>query len=250
MRLFLIIPIFLLISTLSGYSQDRLSGRVYENKTKVLLGNIKVVDLKTHITTETDSNGKFTIKTSIGNFITFSGFAYVSDTVYVANLKYLEVYLMPKQNMLDEVKIQNVQTRTGKLSAAPITGALGSREVLYQTDKENNLKGGVKLMVFDSNSDAKKKKRDGNIAENEEKQQVVYNTFLPKNLQNYLPLKGVEMDNFIILYTPDVATYFNPGFNLTSYLNICYKKFMQIPVDQRTSQTAFKLGTKTDSTKN
>jgi hypothetical protein len=245
-----ILSFFLVISILKVYSQDKLNGRVYEDKTKVLLGNVKIEDLKSHITAITDSTGKFSIKASTGDFLTFTGFAYITDTVYVANLKYLEVYLKPKQNMLDEVKIQNVQTRTGKLSAVPITGVLGSRKILYQTDEYGNQKGGVKLMVFDSNGDAKKKKRDGDIADNEEKQLVIYNTFQPKNLQNYLPLKGVEMDNFIILYTPDVATYYDASFNLTSYLNISYKKFLLIPANQRTSTTAFKLVTKPDTLKN
>ena len=172
MNRLLILSFFLLISTIKVYGQDKLNGRVYEDKTKVLLGNIKIEDLKSHTSATADSTGKFSIKVSIGDFLTFSGFAYVTDTVYVANLKYLEVYLKPKQNMLDEVKIQNVQTRTGKLSAAPITGVLGSRKILYQTDEYGNQKGGVKLMVFDSNGDAKKKKRDGDIADNEEKQLV------------------------------------------------------------------------------
>lgn len=230
-------------------AQDILKGRIFEEKTTVGLSGTKIEDLKTHATSVADSAGRFSIKTSIGDFVIFSGFAYQTDTVYVSNFKFLVVYLKARQNMLNEVKVQNVQTKTGKLSAAPITGAFGSKDVLFQTNAKNEYVGGVKVRIFDSNSEDKKRRKDAKITETEEKQLEVFKVFQAKNLKSFVPLNGVEMDNFIILYTPDVATYYEPGFNLTAYLNASYQKFMELPADQRQSETAFRLVTKPDTSK-
>lgn len=247
------ILIFLLIAVIfyanKGNAQDILKGRAYEEKTTVGLSGIKIEDLKTHTTVLADTAGRFAIRVNIGDFLRFSGFAYQPDTVYVANFKYLVVYLKAKQTMLNEVKVQNVQTKTGKLSADPIKGAFGSKDVLYQTNAKNEYTGGVKVKIFDSDANARRKRRDAQISDNEEKQLEIFKVFQAKNLTNYLPIKGIEMDNFIILYTPDIQTYFEPGFNLTSYLNINYKKFLELPADQRQSETAFRLVTKPDTTK-
>jgi hypothetical protein len=248
-RLVFISIFFLFVFSTISRAQDKLTGRVFEIKTRVALGGIKVEDLKSHFTAAADTAGRFVIKVAIGDFISFSGISYQPDTVYVANLKFLEVFLKPKVNMLDEVKVQSVETRTGKLSAAPITGVLNSGTVLYQTDANRDNRGGVKINIFDADGD-KKKKRDSRIEQQEERQATISKVFESKNLQNYLPLKGVEMDNFIILYTPTVDTYFEPGFNLTSYLNISYQQFLKIPADQRQSETAFRLTFKSDTTKN
>src|SRR5258708_16111179 len=88
-----------------SYAQDKLSGRVIENKTNVALGGIKIENLKNHNGSVSDSTGRFSIKANIGDYIAFSGFAYHGDTVYVTNLKYLEVHLDLKQNVLNEVRV-------------------------------------------------------------------------------------------------------------------------------------------------
>ena len=96
-------------------------------------------------------------------------------------------------------------------------------------------------MLFDSHSDEKKRIRDGQIAADEQKKEEIAAIFSPRNLQAYLPIKGQEMDNFIILYIPDVKTYTNIGFNLAAYLNFSYKDFMKIPQQKRRSKDFLKL---------
>lgn len=247
-RLILVSIFFLFVFNTATNAQDKLAGRVYEIKTKVALGGIKIEDLKSHYTTVADTAGRFSIKAAIGDFMSFSGISYQTDTVYVTNFKFLEVLLKPKVNMLNEVKVQSVETRTGKLSAAPITGVLNSKTVLYQTDANRDNNGGVKINLFDSDGE-KKKKRDNRIQLQEERQATVSSVFQAKNIHNYLPLAGVELDNFLILYTPTVEIYFEPGFNITSYLNTSYQEFLKIPADERQSATAFRLTLPTDTTK-
>lgn len=232
----------------AAWCQGKFSGRVYENKTRVYLAGIAVEDLKSHVKTKSDSTGRFSITTSIGDYICFSGFAYRPDTVYITDLRFREIFLDPKQNMLSEVKVTTQQVKTGSLSAAPLSGPLNSKTVLYQVDQNHDNNGGIKIKIFDSDNN-KKKQRDAKIEDNDRKQQNIYNVFQPKNLQIYVPVKGVEMDNFIILYTPDVATYYSRDFSLVSYLNTSYQKFLEIPADERQSPTAFRLTLKTDTSK-
>ena len=232
----------------AALSQDKFSGRVYENKTRVYLAGITIEDLKSHVKTMSDSTGRFSIKTSIGNYVCFSGFGYRADTIYIADLRFREIFLDPKQNMLSEVKVTTQQVKTGSLSAAPLSGPLNSKTVLYQVDQNHDNNGGIKIKLFDSDNN-KKKQRDAKIADADRKQQNIYNVFQPRNLAIYVPIKGVEMDNFIILYTPDVTTYYSSDFSLVAYLNTCYQKFLEIPAEERQSATAFRLTLKTDTAK-
>jgi hypothetical protein len=243
-RLLLFLILGLFIVNIS-YAQDKISGRIFEHKTTVALFGIKVENLKTHNTAVSDSTGRFSISANVGDYISFSGFAYQIDTVYIASLKYLEVSLEPKQNMLKEVKVMNTETKLGNLTAPPPPAPLGGQTVRYQTDGAGNETGGLKIMLFDSNSNEKKKERDHKIAADEDKHLEIYNIFKPKNLKNYVPITDTtEMDNFIILYTPDIATYYSSEFNLTVYLNDCYQKFLDIPEADRRSPTYLRLVTK------
>lgn len=244
MARFILILILSFLTLNIAYAQDKLTGRVFENKTKIPLGNIKIENLKTHNTAVTDSTGRFSVVAHTGDYLTFSGFAYQADTVYLTSLKYEDVFLQPAQTMLQEVKVVNTDIKTGSLKAPVLPGVFNSNSVRYQTDGNGNYIGGVKFMLWEQGNE-KRKKRDHNIAVNEEKELAVYNVFRPQNIKNYVPIKNdTEMDNFIILYTPDVDTYYDSGFNLTAYLNDCYQKFLKFPVEQRQSKTFLQLDKK------
>ncbi len=140
--------------------------------------------------------------------------------------------------MLNEVKITTPEINTGSL-AAPVARIFGANALQYQTDENGDYRGGIKIMLFDYND--KNKKKYAKIKANDEKQQQIYDVFKAQNLKNYLPITGQEMENFIILYTPDVKTYYSPDFILTVYLNTCYQKFLDIPVEDRQSKTYLQL---------
>ncbi len=73
---------FLLLFLLCGFlfiqlshAQDKLTGRVFENKTLVPLSGIKVENLISGNTAISDSTGNFSIKAAVGDYISFSGFS-------------------------------------------------------------------------------------------------------------------------------------------------------------------------------
>jgi len=228
------------------YAQGSLTGHIYENKTKIPLAGITIENLKSHFTSLSDKNGVFSIRAHIGDLVTFSGLSYKTDTLYVKDLNFIEIFLDLKGNMLNEVKVTNQETRIGSLKAAPTLSPFGGQTLVYQTDESGNYTGGVTLNMFDSKSAANKKKRDARIAKDEDTRLKISRVFDAQNLQNYLPIKDQEMTNFIILYTPDVETFTNPEFNLTVYLNFSYKEFQKIPVEKRQSKEFLQLMNKTN----
>jgi hypothetical protein len=229
-----------------SYAQGNLTGRVYENKTHVPIAGITIKNLKSNFTTLSDQKGGFSIRAHIGDLITFSGFSYQPDTLYVKDLNYTEILLDLHQNMLKEVQVTTPDTKLGNLTAPPTLAPFGGQTLVYQTDDAGNYTGGVSLRLFDSHKAAKKKKKDAQIAKDDEINQQIAKTFSAENLQNYLPIRGQELDNFRILYLPDIDLFTDKSFNLTVYLNICYKSFLQIPAEKRQSKEFLSLNNKSN----
>lgn len=100
------------------------------------------------------------------------------------------------------------------------------------------------MNLFDSHSNAKKRQKDIQLGKDEELKRQIAREFSPENLKDYIPLKGQEMINFIIMYTPTVDTYTSPEFNFTMYVDSTYKEFMKIPKERRESKDLTDLNAK------
>ena len=111
--------------------------------------------------------------------------------------------------------------------------------MLYQTDSSGTPIGGIKMNIADGGETPKQ--HETKVARSEALKGQISKVFNAENLKKYLPISGQEMENFIILYTPDVNTYFAPTFNLVAYLNASYEEFNKIPADQRQSKSLTQL---------
>ncbi len=236
---------FLFLILLSGaittaYAQNQLTGRVYENKTKVFLQGVRVENLKSHAMTITGPDGSFAIRAAVGDLVRFTNSNYKPDTLYVADLKYIQVFLDPRVNQLQEVKVTNQQIKKNDgFSTQKQPGVLGSQTVLYQTDTSGRPIGGIKMNIADGGMTPKQ--HEAKLSRNEAQKEQIRKVFNAENLKKYLPISGQEMENFIILYMPDVNTYFDPAFNLVAYLNVSFQEFNKIPVEQRQSKALTQL---------
>ena len=226
------------------YAQDKFGGLIFENHTRIPLGGIVVENLKSHEKTVSDANGSFVIGAKVSDLLLFSGAAYQNDTLYIANLNYLYVFLTLRSRSLNEVKVTQSEIKTGKLTLPPTTGPLNSQTVLYQTDEAGNYIGGVKIMLNDSKGYQNKKLKKQQIGIDEAEKDKIAKIFIAENIQQYVPIKGQELQNFIILYTPDIKTYNSSGFNLILYLSSSYKEFCKIPVEKRQSADFLKITSK------
>jgi len=230
-----------LLSTLVSvvHAQGQLTGRVYEDKTTKVLQGIRVEDEKSHSITTTGPDGSFVIKAAIGDVVTFTNFNYRRDTLFLTNLNYVQVFMVLNQTMLQEVNVTNQQIKSNAgFTTQKNPGVFGSNTVKYQRDDSGNFKGGVLLNIPDGTDNRRHEEKVNYLERQKEKIRKVFNA---DTLSIYLPLKGQEMENFIILYTPDVNTYFSFDFNLPSYLNHSYREFMMIPEEDRKSKSLTQL---------
>lgn len=163
----------------------------------------------------------------------FSSMGYKADTVLLTSMDIITVYLTPEQNMLNEVKVKELEFPPGAFALKPMMGPLGSKVVRYQTDRNGNPIGGIKLSpsaLFGSKKTSEQK------IERYERDAEISRMFNVVTLGPYLPFNGQELINFVILYKPSAETFYNPNFKMTDYLNTCYQKFMEIPADKRKSK--------------
>ncbi len=235
--------LILLFCSVTGltYAQSKLSGVVLEYRSDITLSGIRIENLNTHDNVYADPRGKFTIPAKKGDHICFSGLNYKPDTLYLVDLKYKEVFLLLKQNQLKEVKITGAEVNKNAFSMPPPLSPFGGKVVRYQTDAAGNPIGGLKFNIFDSHKDARKRAQARGLEIDGQRQLEIAKIFNVKNLQTYLPIKGQEMENFVILYTPDPAIWYSSKFNPMLYINDSYKKFLRIPAEKRQSKTFLQL---------
>jgi hypothetical protein len=246
LRSFLFLLGFLFLVT-AGYAQGGLTGRVYENKSRIPIAGVGIQNLSSHVNTVSDKNGLFSIRAHVGDLVTFSAFSYQTDTLYVKDLGSVEILLDLKQNLLKGVDIgASSNVKIGSLTAAPTLSPFGGQTVVYQKDASGNYTGGLTANIFDSHSAANKRKKDAQLGKDENTKQEIANVFSPENLKNYVPIEGQELDNFIMLYIPDIDTYTSPEFNLAAYVNSCYKEFRKIPLEKRQSKEFLQLNGKSN----
>jgi hypothetical protein len=233
-------PLVLIIAFLSitgiVRAQDGLTGRVYEDKTTIAMPGVTIRNLKNNAVAVTDRTGGFSILAKVGDLVVFSAMSYASDTLYVKDLKYVEVRMVPKGKMLGEVKVTGSEVKLGSMKDSRPLGPLGGQTLVYQTDKNGNYKGGLAVNIFDSHASAKKRERNAQIAADEATKTQIDSAFSPSNLKKFVPLEGQELQNFIILYRPDMETFRGPEFNFTLYVNQSYREFLKTPADKRKSK--------------
>lgn len=217
-------------------AQDALTGRIYEDQTTNAMPGVTIRNIKNNAVTVSDRTGGFSIPARIGDLVVFSALSYASDTLYVKDLKYIQIRMVPRGKMLGEVKVTGAEVKLGNLKDNRPLGPLGGQTLVYQTDKDGNAKGGLAMNIFDSHASAKKRERNAQISADEATKIQIDSAFSPTNLKKFLPLDGQELQNFIILYRPDLETFRSPDFNYTLYLNQSYREFLKTPADKRKSK--------------
>src|ERR1700712_918484 len=85
--------------------QSLIKGRIFEDKTRITLTGIQVENPTTKQRTSTDDKGRFSIYAKSGDVLIIKGFAYDPDTVLITNTHVLEVFLIPRQHILNDVKV-------------------------------------------------------------------------------------------------------------------------------------------------
>jgi len=211
--------------------QTVLKGKVFEDKTRIALADIRVQDQTSKESTTTDEKGRFSISTKPGDVLIFSsGFAYLPDTLLVTDMHEREIFMTPHTNFLNEVKVVTDSTKNLSHYYDPM---FHGQTVVVQRDANLNPTGGIAIRLSYWKKDEHKREKLENELKDEQETDEINKVFTPAIIGKYVPLTGKDLDDFILLYTPATKVYYGNDFNMVSYLNDCYKKYLKLPQEER-----------------
>jgi len=237
----LLIVCFCFLGILTASGQSVFSGRVLEYKTRIALPSVRIQNITNGLKTISLKDGQFGIAAKPGDLVVFIIFAYKPDTVLITDMHAREIFMTPKTNMLNQVTITDT---SGRAVANPnaiqyYDPMFHGQPVVYQRDANFNAVGGIAIRLHYWSKDEKQKRKAAQSAKEREISERISAIFTPLNVSNYIPLKGTDMDDFLMLYTPDVKEYTDKKFALVPYLNACYQNWQTLTPEQRKAGEIF-----------
>jgi hypothetical protein len=217
-------------------AQSIFSGRVFEYKTRIVLRGVIVTNLNNKLRGITGDDGRFSIAAKPGDMLVLKGFSYQPDSLLLTDMHDKEIFLTPQTTLLNQVTITDSSGKTSnaaKNMSIPVDPDFHGQPLVYHRDAQGNYDGGVTLRLHYFKGDDHKKKKAAQTAKDIKTSEEISRIFTPDNISTYVPLKGDDMNNFLLLYTPEVDTYTAKSFNLLGYLNACYKEWGTLTPDQK-----------------
>jgi hypothetical protein len=205
-------------------AQGLLKGTVYESGSGNKLSNVFIRDNNSKQLGLTDKDGNFYIKTETGHLLIFDSPGYVSDTLYMIDMSPKRIELLTKTISLREVKINSSRQAFDPHTEYP---------EVYQKSK---------LYVLSPTTwfgkDARDARRLKRYFRTEQEQRQVDVVFTRTYVGSIVPLKGFDLDDFMVMYRPAYAFIkANNGPSLATYINDSYKKFEALSPEKRKVQT-------------
>jgi hypothetical protein len=216
-------------------AQSVFNGRVFENKTRITL-HAQITNLNNNLHAITGADGRFSIGAKPGDLLVIKAFSYQTDTLLLTDMHDKEIFLASQTNMLKQVIITDSSGKTGNASKNMLVQPdqyYHGQVIEEHRDQKGMLDGGMVLRVHYFTADDRKKKKASLKAEDIKTNERISEVFSADNISRYLPLKGEDMTNFLLLYTPDIATYKAKSFNLLQYLNASYKEWGTLTPEQK-----------------
>ena len=210
-----------------GFSQTKLRGSVLEEKTKDKLSNVFVYNTKTAKGTHTDKNGAFELFAALNDILIFSCPGYVSDTLLLTSHKPLTVYLPILGIQLSQVTVRGTAVFDPKKEYPQVY-----RRSTYATTARG---GGLALSpsrMF--GKEARYARRFKKMLKREAEEREIDRVFSVQLITSMLPLRGVELDNFMLSYRPDLRFVRRSSKEaMQSYIIDSYKEFKKMPEEKR-----------------
>ncbi|MDB5031267.1 hypothetical protein [Mucilaginibacter sp.] len=223
MKRYLVIFIMLFIAYAAN-AQELLKGTVYELGTNEKLINVFIHNTNNKQLTLADKDGKFEIKAETGNLIVFDSPGYMSDTVYVIDMKPKKIELKALSISLRQVYISAKRSNFNPREEYP---------QVYEKSKVYVLSPST--WFSKEGKDARRLKR---YFATEAQERHIDEVYSVAYVGSIVPLKGQDLENFMSLYRPSyVFLRNNSGPSLAAYINDSYKKYMALPPDKRVVQS-------------
>ena len=201
-------------------AQNTLKGTVYESGKSTRMPDVFIRDNNNKQITITDDKGNFSIHTETGHTLIFESPGYISDTLYITDLAPKRVEMVTKMITLRQVNITSTKESFDAHKEYP---EVYTKSKVYPLSPSSWF-----------SKDARDARRLKKYFKREEEERHVDEVFNVTYVESLVPLRGMELENFMTLYRPTYAFLKNNnGESLTVYINDSYKKFMALPADKR-----------------
>lgn len=214
-----------LLFNVALYAQE-IKGTVADRNTRELQEYVEVFNLNNQQKTVTNKKGEFKIQAAVNDVLVFIQPGYTPDTLFLINLKPVRRYLAP--NLYD-------------LSTVVIKGLAFNPEVeyadAYRAAKAFNT-GVNRPLAFSPLTYFSKKGISGRKFKRRMKSELVERKidqrFNNAAVQAICPLKGAELDCFMVMYRPTFKDLDRMDTDrLKLYLMDAYKEFKALPAEKR-----------------
>ncbi|WP_107827392.1 hypothetical protein ABZR88_18235 [Mucilaginibacter yixingensis] len=201
-----------------------LKGSVVEKGTNSKMSNVFIRDANSKYVTLTDKNGSFEANTEAGHTLIFASPGYISDTLYVTNLRNTRIEMVPMGIALRQVTV--LSTRSPNFNPEVEYPDVYSKSKVYALSPTTWF-----------SREGKNARRLKKFFSNEVKERHVDSVFTRAYVGSIVPLKGQELENFMTMYRPSYDFVMsNEGGSLAVYINDSYKKFRALPPEKRKMQ--------------
>jgi len=209
-----------LLTAHAANAQELLKGSITETGTHEKLTNVFIRDTSNKKITLADNEGRFAIKAEPGHLLIFDSPGYMADTLYVIDMKPKSIELRPISISLRQVNINSSRAAFDPRTEYPEVYTKSKVYVLSPS-----------TWFSKEGKDARRLKR---FFATEEQERHVDEVFTVAYVGSIVPLKGIELENFMALYRPTYAfIHNNNGPSLAAYINDSYKKYKALPPEKR-----------------
>ncbi len=219
MKLKLLAAAILLFTITSGYAQTYLRGTVSETGSNARLTDVFIRNISNKQLTLGDSKGNYSIRASAGNTIIFSSPGFVSDTLFLTDMQNKYIQLVPQSIELREVNVR----ASRKFDPVAEYPEVYSRSKIYPLSPSSYF-----------GKEGRDARRLKHYFVREAQERSVDSAFSRSYVGSLVPLKGVQLEDFMTLYRPTYAFLrSNNGESMAVYINDSYKKYQALPADKK-----------------
>jgi len=207
---------------------QQLQGTVADRTTQLRLGQVEVFNLNTKQKTTTNAKGEFSILAAVNHSLVFYQPGYTTDTLFLVDLKPVMRYLSLNNKLLKTVEIKAGEFHpeieyANTYRAARVVTLRGNKPFRFSPYR-----------LF--SSEGKSARRFKRNMERERTERKIDERFNVAAVKAVTPLKGTELDYFMVLYRPTLK-YLEKldQEDFKFYLMNSYKEFKALPPEKRVS---------------
>jgi len=218
----------LFIFTVQFVYAQQVQGTVADRTTQLRLAQVEISNLETRQKTTTNAKGEFTITAAVNQSLVFYQPGYAPDTLFLVDLKAIKRYLSLSNKLLNTVEIKAGAFHP-EVEYANVYRA--GRSVTLQQNKPFRFSPS---RIF--GGEGKSARRFKRLMEREKTEREIDKRFNVTAVKAVTPLKGEELDYFMVLYRPTLKELDKlDQEDLKFYLMNAYKEFKALPPGKRVS---------------